>query len=427
MKIPSRPCAVGLALVVSVAALSGCTAPAEVDNSGPVSLAYTMPDVFTVTMDAVADRVNSSGDVTLEAESIGNTYNDLTQRIVADVAAGTQPDLALVPLNRIPNFIEQGIVQPIGDILDAEGVSVDDLDEAAVSLAEVDGELYGVPFALSAPMIYYNADLFTAAGLDPESPPTTWAEVRSAAQALVDAGGGGIVYQWDQDQWVFQSQLRSAGGEMLNADGSAAAFDGADGVRALEFWTGLVEDGLFPVLTSVPNPDDRTAFTTGQVGMWVGSSAFAASVESQVDFDVRTAQFPSEDGSASPLAAGGSAIVLLATDAGAQARAASILAAFAEPETSTVLVQNSGYLPINRTARESEEYLLDFLADQPLRQPAIDEIGRLEPWTSYAGNRSVEISELITKELEAALKEVKSPADALKDAASATNELIGVE
>jgi multiple sugar transport system substrate-binding protein len=386
-----------------------------------------MPDVFDTTMASVSDRVNSSSDVVLTAEAIGNTYNDLTQRIVADVAAGTQSDLALVPLNRIPNFVEQGIVQPIGDVLEAQGVTIDDLDQEAVSLAQVDGELYGVPFALSAPMLYYNADLFTAAGLDPDNPPATWDDVRAAAEALTAAGSGGIVYQWDQDQWVFQSQVGSAGGTMLNDDGTKAAFADKDGVRALTFWTDLAADGLFPVLTSVPNPDDRNAFTTGQVGMWVGSSAFAASVESKVDFEVRTTQFPSEDGSATPLAAGGSAIVLLSTDPAVQARAASVLAAFAAPETSSFLVQNSGYLPINATARDSDELLKGFLADQPLRQPAIDEIGRLTPWTSYAGNRSVEITELITKELEAALKGVTSPKDALKEAASATDELIGVE
>ncbi len=416
----------GVTLTLSALVLSGCaTESTATDDS--VSLAYTMPDVFTTTMEAVTATVNAAGDVSLEAESIGNTYNDLTQRIVADAAAGTQADLALVPINRIPNLAEQGILQPVGDLLEAKNVTLDDLDPAAVSLSEVDGELYGVPFALSAPMLYLNADLFRAAGLDPETPPTTWAEVRSAAKALTDSGSEGIVYQWDQDQWVFQSHLNSGGGTMLAPDGESVAFDDENGVSALTFWTDLVEDGSFPVLTSTPNPDDRTAFTRGELGMWVGSSAFASSVESQIDFEVRTAQFPSEDGSSTPVAAGGSAIVMLATDETTQKNAAPVLAAFAKPETSKALVESTGYLPINKTARESSEYLLDFLADQPLRQPAIGQIARLEPWTSYTGNRSVEISERITKELEAALKGVKTPEQALDDAGTAANRLIGVK
>lgn len=416
----------GITLTLSALVLSGCgtqsTAP---DNS--VSLAYTMPDVFTTTMEAVTSKVNEAGDVSLEAESIGNTYNDLTQRIVADAAAGTQADLALVPINRIPNLAEQGILQPVGDLLEAENVTLDDLDPAAVSLSEVDGELYGVPFALSAPMLYINADLFRAAGLDPDAPPTTWAEVRSAAKELTSSGSKGIVYQWDQDQWIFQSQVSSGGGKMLAPNGETVAFDDENGERALTFWTDLVKDGSFPVLTSTPSPDDRTSFTRGELGMWVGSSAFASNVESQVNFEVRTAQFPSEDGSPTPVAAGGSAIVLLATDESAQRSAAPVLATFAEPETSTALVKSTGYLPINQAARESGDYLRDFLAGQPLRQPAIEQISRLEPWTSYAGNRSVEISERITKELEAALKGVKTPEQALDDASTAANGLIGVK
>ncbi len=417
--------AVGAVLVAGAMALSGCsTTPGEAEQ---VTLAYTMPDVFTTTMDDVTTRVNDDGQVILAAESIGSTYGDLVQRIVADAAAGTQSDLALVPINRIPNFVEQGIAQPLGDLLEQEGIDLSEIDESAMALSEVGGELYGIPFALSAPMLYFNADLFEEVGLDPDAPPATWQEVREAAEALVAGGHDGIVYQWDQDQWVFQSQVQSAGGSMLTDDGTAVAFNEADGVRALEEWTDLVGAGLFPVLTSTPTPDDRTAFTEGTLGMWVGSSAFAASVTDQVAFDVRTTTFPSEDGSATPLAAGGSAIVLLAKDATAQKRAVTVLAEVASPETSTTLITSTGYLPINRVARESDEYLKEFLASQPLREPAIAEIPRLQPWTAYSGNRSVEISELITKEIEAALKEVKSAQQALEDAANATNPLIGVQ
>ncbi|WP_104083253.1 ABC transporter substrate-binding protein [Cryobacterium sp. Y11] len=421
--------AAGAIVVIGTLALGGCSsstgAGQNVDGGGEVSLSYTMPDVFTTTMEDVTARMD--GDVTLSAESIGNTYNDLTQRIATDAAAGTVPDLALVSLNQISNFVEQGIAQPIDALIESEGVDLSTIDPTALSLSKVDGKLYGMPLALSAPMLYFNADLFIDSGLDPATPPATWDEVRESAEALVAHGHGGVVYAWDNDQWIFQSQVRSGGGSMLTDDGTQVAFNDENGVRALTEWVDLADNGLFPVLASTPTPDALTAFTEGKIGMWVGSSNVAASVTSQVSFDVRTTTFPSADGSPTPLAAGGAAIMMLTKDESSQKRAAAVFAEFGSPETSTSLTTSTGYLPINKTARESSSYLKDFLASQPLREPAIEELPRLEPWTTYSGNRSVEITERIAKEIEAALKGIKTPQQALDDAAEAANALIGVK
>ena len=55
--------------------------------------------------------------------------------------------------------------------------------------AVVDGELYGVPFHNSTPLLYYNVDHFKEAGLDPDKPPRTWAELVDAAKKLTKREG----------------------------------------------------------------------------------------------------------------------------------------------------------------------------------------------------------------------------------------------
>ena len=60
---------------------------------------------------------------------------------------------------------------------------------AAASLGELNGETYGMPFVLSTPVLYYNASLFAAAGLDPANPPTTWAEFLTVCETINEKGG----------------------------------------------------------------------------------------------------------------------------------------------------------------------------------------------------------------------------------------------
>jgi len=72
------------------------------------------------------------------------------------------------------------------------------------------GRLHSVPFNVSNPVLAYDTDAFAAAGLDPERPPATFAEVERAAQQLVTEGPTeyGITfanYSWFVEQWFAQA------------------------------------------------------------------------------------------------------------------------------------------------------------------------------------------------------------------------------
>ena len=68
----------------------------------------------------------------------------------------------------------------------------------------VDGELYCMPFNSSTAMLYYNKDMFEAAGLDPNSPPTTWAEIEEYSKTIMEAGvaEGGFSMGWPA--WILE-------------------------------------------------------------------------------------------------------------------------------------------------------------------------------------------------------------------------------
>lgn len=100
------------------------------------------------------------------------------------------------------------------------------------------GDLYGIPKTNYTLGLLYNRSLFQRAGLNPDQPPATWAEVRADAKKI-SALGGGVVGYGDYSAagvggWHFTAELYSLGGSMVSSDGKKAAFDNATGLSVLQ-------------------------------------------------------------------------------------------------------------------------------------------------------------------------------------------------
>ncbi len=98
------------------------------------------------------------------------------------------------------------------------------------------GALYGIPVSNYTLGLLYNKQLFQRAGLNPNQPPTTWAQVRTDAKKI-SALGGGIVGYGDYSAanvggWHFTAEMYSLGGTMVS--GQKAAFDNATGMQLLQ-------------------------------------------------------------------------------------------------------------------------------------------------------------------------------------------------
>src|SRR6202158_2481594 len=94
------------------------------------------------------------------------------------------------------------------------------------------GKVYGIPTNGYTLGIYYNRKMFQPAGLDPDKPPTTWADFRSYAKALTTPSVAGFAETSASNQggWHFTNWIYTAGGDMQTADGTKAAFGSAKGV-----------------------------------------------------------------------------------------------------------------------------------------------------------------------------------------------------
>ncbi len=107
---------------------------------------------------------------------------------------------------------------------------------AAIATDPASGKIYGVPQNGYALGIYYNRKMFTAAGLDPDKPPTTWDDFRAYAKKLTTSSVAGFAETSTSNQggWHFTNWMYTAGGDMQSADGTKATFNSAQGASVLQ-------------------------------------------------------------------------------------------------------------------------------------------------------------------------------------------------
>src|SRR5690606_5070435 len=98
------------------------------------------------------------------------------QRLAAAQAAGDAPDIRTLNYNKIVFSAQQGQLKAIDEYVDP--AIFEDLYENLNAAVSYDGKHYAYPMlAEPSSVLYYNKEMFEKAGLDPEKPPVTWAEM----------------------------------------------------------------------------------------------------------------------------------------------------------------------------------------------------------------------------------------------------------
>ncbi|MGW3951206.1 ABC transporter substrate-binding protein [Streptomyces sp. NPDC004752] len=363
--------------------------------------------------------------ITVKAINTGTaTYESVDQRVQTDLVAGHIDDIAMVGLNLLGSYITAKRAQPLDDLMRTAGFDKSQLAPTTLALGQDGGHTYALPYAISTVVLYYNADAFKKAGLDPAKPPTTFAEMKSYAQAIVSAKAAkyGVTYSNDNSgNWLFQNFLYSNGGRMMNDDRSRIEFDQEPGVRMLQYWADLFKAGLGQTMTRTQMAD---AFARGDLAMMLSSSAQAANTAAGAKFEVRSAAMPVPDGGKLRLPAGGAAFVLLSKDSKQLSDAFRAARTMVSPAACTSLVKASGYTPVNTVAASKPQYLGDFFEKNPLYKPGNDQIKNTIPWFGFPGSNATQITKLLDQELVLALRGSKSAADALNEAAKQAQGLL---
>jgi multiple sugar transport system substrate-binding protein len=251
----------------------------------------------------------------------------------AKLAAGTLPTVFEVPFTDARSLGDNGqladLTAEIKKLPYYAKYNKSVLAEATTSK----GKIIALPKGAYAMALHYNRKLFTAAGLNPNKPPTTWAQVQAYAKQITEKTGKTGYAQMGKDDnsagWVFTTLVYSLGGRMETGRGTSAkaTLNNAKAVTALNMlkkmrWTDNSMGSNFDMGWS----DINQAFAAGNVGMYLNGSDVYTNLVSASNID------PSIYGLAPiPLAKnktagvlGGGTLVAVRPDANAAARAAAV-------------------------------------------------------------------------------------------------------
>lgn len=414
--------ALGGGLLAMAAGCGGGTA------GDPVRFWHAMGGPLGRALDGLVVDFNAGRPVPIESVSMGR-YQALSQKLMAAVAAGGPPDIGQCYEAWTANLIDNESLVPLSDFLEGpDGLppaSLDDIYGIFLGGASHEGALWSFPFNKSVRCLYYNRDLFRAAGLDPDAPPRTWEEYRRmAARLTVDLDGDGRPDQHGLASQItvsmFENLIVQNGGSLLNEDETAVAFDSPEGVEALEFMADLlVRDGSAILSQGFDYQND---FLAGKVAMIEGSSVSLAffrdaSGEPKYDFDLGIAALPAGERDTQLVA--GTDVVIFRSDPAREAKAWEFVKWFTDTEQTARWAAETGYLPVRRSAM-SHPRLLAKLEEHPGLAEAYAQLDRALPQPKargwYAGRQILE-----REAIEPVLRARLEPREALRAAAEKAN------
>lgn len=361
-------------------------------------------------------------------EGVAVPSPDMTARVQADIAAGTPPDVAQLIFDGLDFFVNNFQAVPLERIVPPEELAAhfEGFSPNGLRLGQLNDQTYGLAFTFSTPVFFYNADIFRAAGLDPENPPTTWEEVREAALTIVNNTDyeGVHIAGLSSFDWVIQSLIKSNGGDVLSDDRSTIRFGEPEAIEAIGMWQDLVMSGAHTRLT---DGDVVEAVFTGQVGMYLQTSALYFGLSNAArdnGWDLRAAPMPQFGEQPTVPVNSGSALYVFSNDPARQRAAWEFLRFVTSERGYTIIATELGYLPLRPEIVEQPEYLQEWAEANPYVHINLEQLSRLDAWDSYPGSNWRQIENILLEAVEVAVTSDADVATVMTDAAARAQALM---
>lgn len=311
------------------------------------------------------------------------SWNDVYTEVDTRVSSGQAPDILNIDV--FANYANEGLLEPVSQYCPEE--LYNDFFPSFIEQSVIDDTVWAVPDLASARALYYNVDMFEEVGIEP---PTTWAELEDACQAIIDFYDG-EVYPWgidmttDEGQAAFAYYTWANGGGFVN-DAGEWALNSAENTEAIEFALGLVEKGY-----TNPNPETQTRydlqdmFAAGKMAMVIAPNSLPTYVADKGgDINMATVSIPAAEGKTSA-SVGVMDRIMAFKDESAPDQAArdeaigKFLTFFYAPENYVGWVSMEGFLPAVNSAVEA------LVASDPSFEAWLDVLGSCKFYPTAMG------------------------------------------
>nr|WP_210333330.1 MULTISPECIES: ABC transporter substrate-binding protein [Ensifer] len=328
-------------------------------------------------------------------------------------AAGTPVAMAYVGSRTLKEFAQNDLIVPVPMTDDEKKTYYPNI----VDTVTFDDNQWGVPIAFSTKALYWNKDLFKQAGLDPETPPKTWAEEIEFAKTIKEktgiAGYGLPAKTFDNTMHQFMHWVYTNNGKVI--DGDKIVIDSPQVLAALQAYKDITPFSVEGA-TAYEQNEIRAIFLDGKVGMiQAGSGAATRLKETKVNWGVAPLPLGPEAKGEGTLLITDSLAIFKGSGVEEKAIEFAKFITSPGPQGEYELQGGAGLTPLRPSPMVDE-----FVKKDPYWKPFIDGItyGGPEPlFTDYKGFQNV-----IIEMVQSVVTGKAEPADALKKAASSLEE-----
>jgi multiple sugar transport system substrate-binding protein len=398
--------------------------PAAADTT--IDVLYAVPANYKILQEQLAGEFHKQHpDITVKLRNPADTYDSATAEVLRSALIGDSPDVLYQGLNQIRAVVDPGHAVALDKFVSgSDEWSKLGYIPAMTTLGEVEGKKYGLPFAVSTPVVYVNEELLQKAGSPVGAIPDNWPDLLALGRKIDDPTRGvvGFLYGYDTTgNWFYQALITSIGGAFGSADGCRVAFNDAYGKSALD----VLESFAKARMPEMSWAQGRQAFAAGKLGIFVESSAGVAAMERNVGarFKWRTLPFPviQKNGR---LPAGGTVAMILSKDPEKQKASWEYVKFVTGPVGQTVMAQLSGYAPGNQKALDDPSLLRGYYEKNANYATGVNQLPIMTGWYNWAGPNSVKIVDVIQNYINGVVGGRKTAAETLPAMAADVQKLL---
>lgn len=314
-------------------------------------------------MDKVISEYNA-GSPSKEVQSIMLVWDDYYTKLQTAVAAGKGPDIGVSHASKLPELVDQGVVEPLDDYLEEMGIDLTEMySQNSLDSVTFDGEIYAVPLDTHAEILYYNTDILSKAGValnaDGQLDISSWDEFKAIldqCKAVIGDGESVISLTSNGDDpyriwWATYFQM--GGTPLVNDEGTKVTMDKEIAVKAAEFVKSLYDDGY----VAAGIDDHQKFFQSGKAAFYFGGTWGTGALEQTEGLKFAAQPWPKLFENDSCWADSHTLILPVNGDRTEEESKAAVEFLVGASNEGGLTWAGSGQIPSSNTVRESQEYL----------------------------------------------------------------------
>lgn len=211
-------------------------------------------------------------------------YADYFTLLQADVSGGDAPDVFELNYENFVTYADAGALLDLSGLVSEEAPFY----PAALEAFNFEGAQLGLPATFSTVVLFYNKDLFDAAGLDYPTNEWTWSDAILAAEAIKALGDDTWgLFSPTQFFEFYKKAAQNGECEFFNEDMTESTINSPACVDTLELMLSFTNSGIMPTAADLSGVTDDQLFLSGKLGMWVtGIWMFTATSAAEFNWDI---------------------------------------------------------------------------------------------------------------------------------------------